>query len=154
MKKLLLPVALGLAGLGIGAGAGWMMKPDAAPEAAREGEVPAPVVRPGTLDTLSMPNHFVVPVLVDGRVSAMVVLSLALELAEGHDVVLSRHEPRLRSVFLQVLFDHANLGGFEGVFTSGEALISLRRALRDAARAEFGPKLHDVLITEILRRES
>ncbi len=156
MKKLFLPMILGLAGLALGAGTGWMLRPAPAPVPAdlAASEPPAYAPAPANLDTLSMPNHFVVPVLADGRVRSMVVLSLALELAEGHDVSLSRHEPRLRSVFLQVLFDHANRGGFEGVFTSGEALITLRRALRDAARAEFGPALHDVLITEIVRQES
>ena len=80
--------------------------------------------------------------------------ALTLELAAGHNVNLARDEPRLRAIFLQMLFDHANLGGFEGVFTSGEALLTLRRALRDAARAEIGQGMQDVLITEILRQES
>jgi len=154
MKKLLVPLILGLAGLCIGSGAGWMSRPASAPAEAAETEAPAYTPPPANLETLSMPNHFVVPVLAEGRVRSMVVLSLALELAQGHEVSLSKHEPRLRSVFLQVLFDHANRGGFEGVFTSGETLIPLRRALREAARAEFGPELHDVLITEILRQES
>lgn len=155
MKKLLLPLILGLGGLAVGAGAGWMLRPP--PPAAAEADVDeAPVFAPSStqLETLRMPNHFVVPVLAEGRVRSMVVLGLALDLAEGHDVSLARHEPRLRSIFLQVLFDHANRGGFEGVFTSGETLIALRRALRDAARAEFGPTVHDVLITEILRQET
>jgi flagellar protein FliL len=154
MKKLALPLILGLVGLAIGAGAGWTLRPAPVAEGVAETEAPAYAPPPANLDTLSMPNHFVVPVLAEGRVRSMVVLTLALELAEGHGVSLARHEPRLRSVFLQVLFDHANRGGFEGVFTSGEALITLRRALRDAARAELGADLHDVLITEILRQES
>lgn len=153
MKSLLLPLILGLAGLGLGAGAGWMLRP--APEPAEPvAEAPDFAPAPADLDTLRMPNHFVVPVLEDGRVRSMVVASLALELAPGHAISMARHEPRLRSVFLQVMFDHSNNGGFEGVFTSGEALHTLRRALRDAARAELGAEVHDVLITEILRQES
>lgn len=153
MKKILLPVILGLVGLAIGGGAGWMLRP--APEASEAAaDTPPPTPSRADLETVRLPNHFVVPVLHEGRVQSMVVMSLALELAPGHGFSLSRHEPRLRSIFLQVMFDHANLGGFEGVFTSGEALLTLRRALRDAARAEIGQGMQDVLITEILRQES
>jgi flagellar protein FliL len=154
MKKVVLPLILGLVGLAIGAGAGWVLRPPSAPTADATGETPAYAPAPAQLETLRMPNHFVVPVLAEGRVRSMVVMSLALELGLGHGIAMAQHEPRIRSIFLQVLFDHANRGGFEGVFTSGEALIGLRRALRDAARAEFGAAVHEVLITEILRQES
>jgi flagellar protein FliL len=154
MKRVLLPLIMGLAGLAAGAGAGWVLRPPPPAVDAVATEAPAFAPPPQVLETLRLSNHFVVPVLADGRVRSMVVLALALELAEGHAVSLAQHEPRLRSVFLQVLFDHANRGGFDGVFTGGEVLIALRRALREAARTEFGPALHDVLITEILRQES
>ena len=42
--------------------------------------------------------------------TSMVVIGLALDLAPGHDFNLSRDEPRLRAVFLQLLFDHAQQG--------------------------------------------
>lgn len=152
MKKLL-PVILALVGLLAGAGAGWTLRPgveraDTDESAAHYSPAPA------NTETLRLPGQFVVPILEDGRVRMMVVLSLALELAEGHTVSLQRQEARLRAVLLQVMFDHANTGGFEGVFTSGEVLLLLRRTLREAARTELGPALHDVLITELLRQES
>lgn len=152
MKKLL-PVILALVGLLAGAGAGWSLRPgaDRGPESgAASHYAPAPA----NTETLRLPGQFVVPILEEGRVRMMVVLSLALELAEGHTVSLQRQEARLRAVLLQVMFDHANIGGFEGVFTSGEALLLLRRTLREAARAELGPALHDVLITELLRQDN
>jgi len=152
MKKLL-PVILALVGLLAGAGAGWTLRPGV--QHGPEGDNTAhysPV--PANTETLRLPGQFVVPILEDGRVRMMVVLSLALELAEGHNVSLQRQEARLRAVLLQVMFDHANTGGFEGVFTSGEALLLLRRTLREAARAEIGTAVHDVLITELLRQES
>lgn len=101
-----------------------------------------------------MPNQFLIPLIAEGRVRAMVVVGLALDLLPGHGVDLQRHEARLRAVFLQVLFDHANLGGFDGVFTSGEALLGLRRTLLEAARLELGRHVHDVLVTELMRQES
>jgi len=155
MKKLL-PVILALVGLLAGAGAGWSLRPGIERAADDTGDEAAAHYSPApsNTETLRLPGQFVVPILEDGRVRMMVVLGLALELAEGHDVSLQRQEARLRAVLLQVMFDHANTGGFEGVFTSGEALLLLRRTLREAARAEIGVALHDVLITELLRQEN
>lgn len=152
MKKLL-PVILALIGLLAGAGAGWALRPGTDRGTETENTAHYTPV-PAHTETLRLPGQFVVPLLEDGRVRSMVVLSLALELSEGHGVSLQRQEARLRAVLLQVMFDHANIGGFEGLFTSGEALLALRRTLRDAARAEIGTALHDVLITELLRQES
>ncbi len=162
MKKLL-PVVLLLVGLLGGAGAGWVLRPPPDPGGTGGGETahaPAPApdapppAPPGSTETLRLPNQFVIPLIEDGRVRAMVVIGLTLELNLGHTVSLANDEARLRSLFLQRLFDHANIGGFDGVFTSGEALLALRRSLRDAARGLLGPSVHDVLITELLRQES
>ena len=152
MKKFL-PVILALVGLLAGAGAGLALRPGGGPEV--EARVATSLRSPvaGNTETLRLPGQFVVPLLDDGRVRSMVVLSLALELSAGHGVSLQRQEARLRATLLQVMFDYANLGGFEGVFTSGEALLTLRRILREAAVAEVGPALQDVLITELLRQE-
>lgn len=175
MKKLL-PVLLLLVGLGLGGGVGWFLQPHAeaavsveavdphaAPATASQDEDAGHAAAattghyappPGDTETIRMPNQFVVPLISDGRVQAMVVISLALEFEVGHEFSLLESEPRLRAVFLQLLFDHANLGGFGGMFTSGESLLGLRRNLREAARMEIGPSLNDVLITELVRQES
>lgn len=152
MKKLL-PLLLLLIGLGAGAGAGWVLRPQPDPEAeaAHAEDAPPPVV---ATQTVRLPNQFIVPLIEEGRVRAMVVIGLALELAEGNTFSLPDEEPRLRAVFLQRLFDHANLGGFDGVFTSGEVLLALRRILTEAAAPIIGADLRDVLITELLRQES
>lgn len=177
MKKLL-PIVLLLLGLGIGGGAGWFLQPHAEPADAAEAADPhaqpdghgaAPAAGAdhasaaatghyapplGETVTVRMPNQFVVPLITEGRVRAMVVIGLALQLEAGHAFSLPENEPRLRAVFLQLLFDYANLGGFDGVFTSGETLLGLRRTLREAARLEIGAELDDVLITELVRQES
>lgn len=170
MMRKLLPVLLLLLGLGAGLGAGWFLRPPPAPGAlATDGTAPAAEpghgaptgieasqYRPdtGPTETVRLPNQFVVPVINDGRVEAMVVIGLALELTQGNDFSIADDEARLRAVFLQLLFDHANIGGFNGIFTSGEALLSLRRILREAAQRELGPEVTDVLITELMRQES
>ena len=152
MKKLL-PLLLLLVGLGAGAGAGWFLRPQPDPEAAAAPAEPeeAPVL---ATQTVRLTNQFIVPLIEEGRVRAMVVIGLALELAEGNTFSLPDEEPRLRAVFLQRLFDHANTGGFDGNFTSGEVLLALRRILTEAAAPVIGPDLRDVLITELLRQES
>ncbi len=153
MRKLL-PVLLALLGLGGGIGAGLTLRPPpSAPEAAATAPAP-PDPRPADTTVLRLPNTFLVPLIGDGRVRAMVVVGIALELLPGHTIDLQRDEARLRALFLQILFDYANLGGFDGVFTSGEQLVGLRRTLREAARAEIGASVHDVLIVDLLRQES
>lgn len=152
MKKLL-PLLLLIIGLGVGVGAGWVLRPP--PEAA-QAQALAAAAAPAVVatQTIRLPNQFVVPLIEQGRVRAMVVIGLALELAEGHNFALPEAEPRLRAAFLQRLFDHANVGGFDGMFTSGEVLLALRRILTEVARPIVGPALRDVLITELLRQES
>lgn len=154
MKKLI-PVILLILGLLGGAGAGFFLKP--APEAAAQDHAPTDShAEPGVsaTQTVRLPNQFIVPLITDGQVRAMVVIGLALELAEGHTFVLTEDEARVRAVFLQRLFDHANIGGFDGVFTSGEVLLGLRQMLFEAAAPVIGAELRDVLITELLRQES
>ena len=57
-------------------------------------------------------------------------------------------------IILQVLFDHANVGGFEGNFTSALELGRLRKALREVAQRDLGKAIiQDVLIMEIARQD-
>ena len=152
MRKLL-PILLAILGLGAGAGAGLTLRPapdpameeEAAAEHAEEPEVPPEYVK--------LNNQFVVPVVEDGRVAAMVILSLSLEVTAGSTEAIFQREPKLRDIFLQVLFDHANAGGFNGSFTDGTNLVILRRALLETATAEMGDMVKDVLIIDIVRQD-
>jgi hypothetical protein len=88
------------------------------------------------------------------RVQSLVVASLSVEISTGSTEVVYQREPKLRDAFLQVLFDHANIGGFSGTFTTGDRMRVLRGALMDAARSVLGPEVSDVLITEIARQDT
>jgi flagellar protein FliL len=99
-------------------------------------------------------NQFVVPVVENGSVVAMVILSLSLEVAPGSTEAVYTREPKLRDVFLQVLFDHANSGGFRGTFTDGANLVVLRQALLEIARRTLGEVVSDVLIVDIARQDT
>ena len=165
MKKFLLPVLLVILGLGVGAGAGWFLQPAPQPvaeETPSEDTDTAPSPAPSSpvgadraSETLRLPGQFLIPVIGDGRIRAMVVIGLALEVVEDHDIDLDRHEARLRAALLQAMFDHSNRGGFDGVYTDGETLHAFRRTLRAIARTELGERVVlDVLITDLVRQNS
>ena len=156
MIKKLFPLILALVGLGIGVGAGIFLRPatDPAAEAAAAAAHSAKADPESAPEYVKLNNQFVVPVLQDGRVESMVILSLSLEVKPNSSEEVYSKEPKLRDVFLQVLFDHANAGGFRGSFTDGANLILLRRALQEAGVSVLGEILTDVLIVDIARQDS
>lgn len=159
MMRKLLPVILALVGLSGGVGAGIFLRPpqDTEDHAADEQTAdPAEDGQPqeGGPEYVKMNNQFVVPVVERGGVTAMVVLSLSIEVKAGNTEAVYQREPKLRDQFLQVLFDHANVGGFSGSFTDGSNLVTLRTSLKEAAGMALGPVVRDVLITDIARQDS
>lgn len=159
MKKLL-PLILLLVGSGAGVGAGIFLRPDPVPEEQSEDAEKMSVEAEGTQEAndvdheyVKMNNQFVVPVVEGDQVTALVVLSLSLEVPAGQKDVIYAKEPKLRDSFLQVLFDHANIGGFEGAFTNANNLAVLRGALREVAQKDMGDQISDVLIIEIARQD-
>lgn len=107
-----------------------------------------------TPEFVKLNNQFVVPVVHDGLVGALVVLSVSLEVRSGTRERVFASEPKLRDAFLHALFDHANAGGFDGTFTSPTNLRTLRTSLFEAARAVLGGSVSDVLITDMVRQDS
>lgn len=156
MMRKILPLLLGLIALAGGGAAGYFLRPAAEEdthEAPEEGHAQEadPALQP---EYVRMNNQFIVPILEGGRVASMVVLSLSLEVTPGSSEAVYAREPKIRDAFLQVLFDHANSGGFRGSFTDGQNLVLLRRALAEQARLVLGDAVTDVLITEIARQDS
>jgi flagellar FliL protein len=177
MKKLLIPLVLLLVGVGGGVGAGLALSPAPAEEEMAAlanpcGDVPAAGSHaaeeapaedatdegeePGTAgrDYVRLNNQFVVPVVEGSEVASLVLLSLSVETPAGQQDAVLMIEPKLRDAFLQVLFDHANTGGFEGMFTAASAMRTLRAALLRAAQAEAGDLVTDVLIVELVRQDA
>ena len=180
MKKLI-PLLLGLVGLFAGGGVGYVLRPDAKTDHAAE--TPAPddehaEAKPHKADALApaeatadhgdghgedghasatefvkLNNQFVVPVIEGERVVALVILSLTVAVTTGSREAVFATEPKLRDSFLQVLFDHANAGGFDGAFTQTGRMAQLRKALLEPARVVLGDAVKDVLITDIVRQD-
>ena len=160
----LIPLILVLAALSGGVGAGILLKPDAEPEACADGDEECLATEEAAEDAAKMTaetpsefaelnRQFVVPLVQGGRVQALVVCSIAVEVVEGATEAVFAAEPKLRDAFLNVLFVHAHSGGFEGNFTSGVAMADLKTRLREAAERILGKNLRDVLITEIVRQD-
>lgn len=165
MKAILLPIILLLAGVGSGVGAGLVLKPQEVaedpalqncsdPETMTQAETPAPPAETGPREYARMNNQFVIPIVEDGLVAALVVMSLNLEVTAGSQSAIFAAEPKLRDRFLQVMFDHANIGGFSGNFTTGTNMRALRNELLRAARAVSGDQVTDVLVIDIVRQDS
>ncbi len=161
MRKLL-PLLLGVVGLLIGGGVGVFLHTAPVDEAAAEtaeqadSASPPPIADPSAPapEYVKMSNQFVVPVLEEGRVTAMVILTLSLEVQHGTSEAIYAREPKLRDAFLQVLFDHANTGGFKGSFTDGPNMTFLRKALKEVAQSTIGESIIDVLVTDLARQDS
>lgn len=172
MKKLL-PILLFILGSGAGVGAGIFLKPAHTPEenateesasgehgtedAHETGEKPQGAAeRPSAegYDYVKLTNQFVVPIVKKERIASMVVASLSIEVASGYAEQVLAKEPKLRNEFLRVMFDHANVGGFDGAFTEVRNIETLQTALLEVAQKTFGADIiSDVLIFEIARQD-
>ncbi|WP_170452391.1 flagellar basal body-associated FliL family protein [Ruegeria arenilitoris] len=174
MKKLL-PVLFLIAGLGAGAAAGLFLTPGPADTEA-DAKAPEPhavetakettdkanktsghsetSVKAGPYEYLKLTKQFVVPVVEENEISALVTMSLSLETRPGISEEFYEIEPKLRDGFLQVLFDHANIGGFDGEFTQSDNLEVLRRSLLEVARKDLGDDVSRVLIMSVSRQDT
>ena len=159
MKKIL-ALLLPILGLGGGIAAGVMLQPApedhaavdcAPPDESVVAEVPEGA---STLpEFVKLNNQFVVPIIKDGTTDALVVLSISLEVMPGKTELVYQREPKLRDALLRVLFDHANLGGFNENFTENGTMLSLRTHLLESAQRVLGKAVSDVLIIDIVRQD-
>lgn len=159
MLKMAVFLLLFCVGAGAGIGAGLLTAPEPQrPEPADSDHSQEQLSTP--VDAADVPtgfaklsNQFVIPIVNDKGTEALVVLSLSLEVLAGETQAVHAREPKLRDALLRVLFDHANLGGFDGHYTRAENMDLLRRMLFDTARAVAGPVVQGVLILDIARQD-
>ncbi|WP_170761311.1 flagellar basal body-associated protein FliL [Ruegeria lacuscaerulensis] len=173
MMKMLIPVVFLLVGLGVGIGAGVVLSPSAEPkealEHAKSGAKPEKAEdksvksksdlakkqdKQGEFEYLKLTKQFVIPVVTSDRIAALVTMSLSLEITPGMTEAFYAIEPKLRDGFLQVMFDHANAGGFDGAFTESDNLEVLRKALLEVARKDLGDDVSQVLIMSVSRQDT
>ena len=181
MKKILIPLVMLLFGLGGGVGAAIFLAPAEPEETAEDGgenptetmdeaaaddhadasggdqtEPVMDVVDPdkGAVEFLDLSNQFIIPLVKDGQVEGIVVVSISLEVKEGTIAGVNLFEPKIRDKFLQVLFNHANNGGFSGNFTEFRYLQSLKDDLLRNAKLVTQGDVTDVLILDLVRQDS
>lgn len=167
MMGKLLPVLLALIGIGGGVGAGLAFKPESADmemanpcgdvahesQKSESADAETKDTAQDTLEYVKLNNQFLVPVVADQRVESLVVMTLSVEVFAGQSEIIYSREPKLRDAFLQVLFDHANIGGFHGEFTNAKNLKVLRKALTEVAQTVAGGAVNGILITDIARQD-
>ena len=162
----IIPILVVLIGVAVGAGAGVFLRPPALAEescvddthaspceTAESGHVGESVPDPNNVYYVKLSKQFVVPVVRDGKVASLVVMSLSIETIPVVSDIVFQKEPKLRDALLGVMFLHANSGGFDGQFTGGEAMRDLRGSLLEAAREVIGKDVYSVLVTDILRQD-
>ncbi|MDO6522999.1 flagellar basal body-associated FliL family protein [Shimia thalassica] len=169
MKKVL-PILLALFGIGLGAGTGFYLKQGNAekPEAPSEecvafehgdptnlpkGEEVEDSASTTDREYAKLNNQFVIPIVQEEAVESLVLISLSIEVVSGNKDLVFEREPKLRDALLQVMFDHANMGGFKGTFTNSSNLKVLRTALLETAQKTLGDVVSDVLILDLARQE-
>lgn len=162
--KFLLPLMLMLIGSGAGIGTGLMLQagpPETAPKHGATG-VKHTDAHVGGADShnaksalkyVELNNQFVVPIVSGDLVESLAVMSLGIEVDEDKVEAVYQREPKLRDALLQVMFDHANIGGFRGRFTDGGNMDVLRAALTEAAQSVIGEAVTGVVITDIARQD-
>ncbi len=168
----LLPVIFLVAGLGAGIGAGVFLapgksaqthaeddakdqKPDKTKDKAQDAKGEKDKSgKDAEFEYLKLTKQFVVPVLERDEIAALVTLSVSLEAKPGISEAFYAIEPKLRDGFLQVLFDHANTGGFAGVFTESDNLDVLKRSLLEVAKKSMGDDVSRVLIMSVSRQST
>lgn len=145
MKKILLPMILTVIGTASGIGAGIIT--------ARPAVEAVPTIIPPTHTYVPLDEPFVVPILRDEMTRAIVVAALGIEIDAAQASIVAPAMPKLRDQFLQVLYDHANTGGFDGLFTAPDVMRRLRDRLKSAAVETLGDGVLDILVTDLSRQE-
>lgn len=162
MKKLLFPLIMILLGGGGGVVAGYFTRSappaqddhitanesDTATDKDHDGKA-AHTEPNAEADYFKIQPQFIVPIIRNGKMSSVVVTSLALESPESLRSTIIRKEPKLRDVLLRVMFDHASIGGFDGNFVEHGPMDLLKASLLKATRDTVGPEVSAVLVLEI-----
>lgn len=98
--------------------------------------------------SFKFPEQFFVPLVRNGSVQGMMVLSLSVEMPQGTEEKVYARENQMRDALLRELLIYANSGGFDGNFT-GEARQELLRSELLGSLRPVSPDVERVLIGDI-----
>lgn len=166
MLKKIMPLFALLFGLAGGGAAAIFLAPPPDDEPMPQNEATAPDAQSETssddlqdgasdsFEIVKLPSQFVVPVIMDNRVRAMVILTVALEVEVGQGDRVRALEPKLRDEFLAELFSLAALDGFKDEMISRKTLELVKRALSVRSREVLGVQKVNVLVTDMARQDA
>lgn len=100
----------------------------------------------------TFPTQFFVPLMRNGDMGAVMILTLTIETSGAELEAMKKQEHRLRDALLRELLIHANTGGFDGNFTAEARLAPLRERLHKAAQAGTDLTVKAILIEDIARQ--
>lgn len=104
-------------------------------------------------DFMKFKRQFVVPVMKDQSVEALVLLNLGLDIDESKRDEVFRKEPRFRDIFIRELLQLSNDGYFNEEMTSPNTYEVVRETLLRAAKSVDETSVNDVLILDFSRQD-
>jgi hypothetical protein len=104
-------------------------------------------------DFINFKRQFVVPVLKDDAVNALILINLALEVPSSERDNMFRLEPRFRDAFIRELLQLSDDGYFDQELTSSDTYEILRETLTRAANDISDDGVNKVLILDLSRQE-
>ena len=107
----------------------------------------------GDTDFINFKRQFVVPVLKDNAVDALILINLALEVPASERDDMFRLEPRFRDAFIRELLQLSDDGYFDQELTSSDTYEILRETLTRAANDISDGGVNKVLILDLSRQE-
>lgn len=113
----------------------------------------AQAAKPARFEYVKFNSQFVVPVQRGGKITALLVVNLQLEVGEGSTEQAFRREPRIRDAFLKILFAMAAEGAFDRDVFAPATQTELRGRLLAAARESMGDTVNAVLISDFLKQD-
>lgn len=108
---------------------------------------------PGAAAWFTFPSQFFVPMMRNGDMGAMMIMTLTVETTEADLEPMKQQEHRLRDALLRQLMVLANTGAFDGNFTAEARLRVMREGLLKAAQDATELSVDKVLIEDIARQQ-
>ncbi|MEL6687540.1 MAG: hypothetical protein AAFP97_07950 [Pseudomonadota bacterium] len=164
MKALILPVLVSISAAG-GVFAANMLnggsQPAAAPASGGDAygaeasakDASATPEKTDTSDYMRFKRQFVVPVMRDQAVEALVLLNIGLDIEESKRDEIFKKEPRFRDSFIRELLQLSNDGYFNEEMTSPDTYEVVRETLLRSARTVQEKGVNDVLILDFSRQD-
>lgn len=102
---------------------------------------------------LNFKRQFVVPVVKDDAVEALILLNIGIETPNGKRDDMYRLEPRFRDAFIRELLQLSDSGYFDSELTSSATYEVIRETLFRAASEINKEGVSDVLILDLSRQD-